>query len=210
MRPSTVGLNEGGEAAALSNDLAVETAARGAARNRDRDDEGQSYCSDNPHDSYLSLSTVEANGKRERKPTRIGRARATPGQAGCAFAPTPSAQEVQLPQEYHGRLSPCAQRERVLLRSRRDVHDDVAWAKAASSAQPNGCELLGGRGDGSYQRRYRYCEPPKADGSRLRRIDLPANQPNSVRAEHVPPRTGLPAERSQAASDKRVMDANPP
>jgi hypothetical protein len=26
----------------------------------------------------------------------------------------------------------------------------------------------------------------------------------------VPPRTGLPAERSQAASDKRVMDANPP
>src|SRR6476660_10565638 len=29
--------------------------------------------------------------------TRIGRARATPGQAACAFEPTPSAQEVQLP-----------------------------------------------------------------------------------------------------------------
>jgi hypothetical protein len=43
-------------------------------------------------------------------------------------------------------------------------------AKAASSAQPNGCELLEGRGDGSYQTRYRHCEPAKADGSRLRRI----------------------------------------
>jgi hypothetical protein len=97
MRPSTVGLNEGGDAVALSNDLAVVTAARGAARNRDRDDEGEGYCSDNPHDSYLSVSTVEANGQRGGKLTRIGRARATPGQAACAFASTPSAQEVQLP-----------------------------------------------------------------------------------------------------------------
>jgi len=62
MRPSAVELNEGGDAVALSNDLGVETAERRASRNRDRDDEGENHCSDNPPDSYLSLSTVEANG----------------------------------------------------------------------------------------------------------------------------------------------------
>ena len=42
-------------------------------------------------------------------------------------------------------------------------------AKTASSAQPNGCELLGGRGDGSHQTRYRYYEPAEPDGSCMRR-----------------------------------------
>ena len=42
-------------------------------------------------------------------------------------------------------------------------------AKAASSAQPNGCGLLGGRGDGSHQTRYRHYEPAEPDGSCIRR-----------------------------------------
>ncbi len=42
-------------------------------------------------------------------------------------------------------------------------------AKAASSVQPNGCGLLGRRGDDSHQTRYRHYEPAEPDGSCIRR-----------------------------------------
>src|SRR6266480_1319755 len=58
----------------------------------------------------------------------------------------------------HGAERSCYLRDAAFKTTSRE-------AKAASSAQPNGCELLGGRGDGSYQARYRHYETAEPDGS---------------------------------------------
>jgi hypothetical protein len=71
----------------------------------------------------VSARTVERHGRKERWRER---AHELDREATATDALNPLARPRSTVEESNGRSSPCAQRGKVLLRSRRDVQDDVA------------------------------------------------------------------------------------